>query len=64
MAKMKTHKGILKRMRRTRRGKIMRRRANRGHLLSGKSSKRRRRLRRRSQVPAGQVRAYARLMGA
>ena len=58
MAKMKTHKGIQKRMRRTRRGKIMRRRANRGHLLSGKSSKRRRRL------PAGQVRAYARLMGA
>jgi large subunit ribosomal protein L35 len=64
MAKMKGHKGIQKRMRRTRRGKVMRRRANRGHLMSGKRSKRRRRLRGKSQVMTGQARQYARLLKA
>jgi large subunit ribosomal protein L35 len=63
MPKGKTHKGIMKRMRRTRRGKIMRTRANRGHLLSGKSSQRKRRLRRKDTVKTGRVKVYARLMG-
>jgi len=63
MPKMKTHKGIRKRMKRTRRGKIMRRRANRGHLMSGKSSKRKRQLRRKATVDKGQVKIYARVIG-
>jgi large subunit ribosomal protein L35 len=45
MPKMKTHKGAKKRFKVTGTGKVMRRRAGKGHLLSGKSSKRRRKLR-------------------
>jgi large subunit ribosomal protein L35 len=44
MPKMKTHSGAGKRFRLTSTGKIMRRRANRGHLLEHKSSRRTRRL--------------------
>ena len=46
MPKMKTHKGIKKRVRVTARGKVKHKRANAGHLMSGKSGKRRRSLRR------------------
>jgi large subunit ribosomal protein L35 len=48
MAKLKpkTHKGLKKRVRVTGRGKVKRKQAFRGHLLSSRSSKRRRRLRR------------------
>jgi len=63
MPKGKTHKGVRKRMKLTRRGKITRRRANRGHLMSGKRGKRRRHLRGKATVAEGQVRTYARLMG-
>jgi len=42
--KMKTHKGAAKRYKITGSGKIMRRRINRGHLLTKKSAKRKRRL--------------------
>jgi large subunit ribosomal protein L35 len=44
MPKAKTHSGASKRFRITGSGKIMRRRANRNHLLEHKSSKRTRRL--------------------
>ena len=63
MPKMKSHKGIRKRMKLTRRGKVTRRRANRGHLMSGKSSKRKRQLRRKATVDKGQVKIYARVIG-
>jgi len=63
MPKMKSHKGIRKRMKSTRRGKVTRRRANRGHLMSGKSGKRRRQLRGKALVAKGQVKDYARLIG-
>jgi len=62
MPKGKTHKVTLKRMKLTRRGKVTRRRANRGHLMSGKSSKRRRKLRGKATVAKGQVKTYARLI--
>jgi large subunit ribosomal protein L35 len=62
MPKGKPHKGVLKRMKLTRRGKVTRRRANRGHLMSGKRSKRRRQLRRKATVAKGQVKTYARLI--
>jgi len=63
MPKMKSHKGIRKRMKLTRRGKVTRRRANRGHLMSGKSGKRRRQLRGKATVDKGQVKIYTRLIG-
>jgi large subunit ribosomal protein L35 len=62
MPKLKTHKGIQKRMRLTRRGKIVRRRANAGHLMSDKSGQRRRHIRRAALVHKTQVKTYTRLM--
>ena len=44
MPKTKTHSGAKKRFRLTGSGKVMRRRANRNHLLEHKPSKRTRRL--------------------
>ena len=45
MPKMKTHKGIKKRVRVTGKGKIKYKRPNAGHLMSGKSGSRRRAMR-------------------
>ena len=45
MPKMKTRKGVTKRMRVTKNGKVMRRKAGLRHLLSSKSRKRKRQLR-------------------
>lgn len=44
MPKQKTHKGLSKRVKVTGSGKIKRNRCNGGHLMSGKSSKVRRRV--------------------
>jgi large subunit ribosomal protein L35 len=44
MPKMKTHSGAKKRFKVTGTGKVMRRRANRNHLLEHKPTKRTRRL--------------------
>jgi large subunit ribosomal protein L35 len=44
MPKQKTHKGLTKRLKVTAGGKIKHRRPRGGHLLSGKSAKRRRRI--------------------
>lgn len=45
MAKRKPHKGLLKRIKVTGGGKVVRRKAFSGHLMSGKSGRRRQRLR-------------------
>lgn len=45
MPKLKTHRGAAKRFKVTGTGKILRRRANKSHLLTGKPSKRTRHLR-------------------
>ncbi len=45
MPKMKTHKGVKKRVKITKNGKIKRGMAGAGHLMSSKSAKRRRKLR-------------------
>ncbi len=45
MPKMKRHKGLAKRVRVSARGKVRYNKSNAGHLLSGKSGDRRRRLR-------------------
>jgi large subunit ribosomal protein L35 len=44
MPKLKTHKGLRARVRVTRRGKVMRRRPGKRHLMSSKNAKRRRKL--------------------
>lgn len=45
MPKQKTHKGMKKRFKLTASGKVKHRKRFRGHLLSGKTSKRKRHLR-------------------
>jgi large subunit ribosomal protein L35 len=45
MPKMKTNRGAAKRLKRTGSGKIRRMRANKSHILTKKSPKRKRRLR-------------------
>jgi large subunit ribosomal protein L35 len=50
MPKMKTHRGAAKRFRKTGTGKLVRSRSNKQHILTKKSSKRRRRLRKAALV--------------
>jgi len=45
MPKMKTHKGLKSRVRVTRNGKVVRRKAGKSHLMSSKNGKRSRQLR-------------------
>ncbi|MHC4338120.1 MAG: 50S ribosomal protein L35 [Planctomycetota bacterium] len=44
MPKQKTHKGLTKRVKVTAAGRVKRKRSGGGHLMSGKSAKRRRRI--------------------
>ena len=44
MGKQKTHKGLSKRVKVTGAGKVRRKRAGAGHLMSGKNAKHRRRV--------------------
>ena len=60
--KQKTHKGLQKRVRVTATGKLKRRRAGSGHLLSGKSGNRRRRLRRPTRVSSIQAKLIKRML--
>lgn len=60
--KQKTHRGAAKRFRVTRTGKVLHRKANRGHLLQKKSSSRKRRLSRAGEV-SGEKRDILRLLG-
>ena len=50
MPKLKTHKGVAKRFKVTGTGKLMYARAGRRHLLTGKSSRKMRHLRRAAEV--------------
>lgn len=50
MPKMKTHSGLKKRVRLTASGKLKRRKAFRSHILSSKTSKRKRQLRKATYV--------------
>jgi large subunit ribosomal protein L35 len=63
--KMKTHKGAAKRFKITGSGKIKRYRANKSHILTKKSAKRKRRLRRPSAISTrGEARNIKRLLSA
>jgi large subunit ribosomal protein L35 len=63
MPKMKTHSGTAKRFKVTATGKVMRRRANRNHLLEHKSSRVTRRLAGEQAVAANDVREIKKLLG-
>ncbi|HUZ21691.1 MAG TPA: 50S ribosomal protein L35 [Acidimicrobiales bacterium] len=63
MPKMKTDRGAAARFKVTGSGKIMRRRANRSHLLEKKSSVRTRRLKHEVEVAKGDRRQVRRLLG-
>jgi large subunit ribosomal protein L35 len=63
MPKMKTHSGASKRFRVTATGKIMRRRANRAHLLEHKSSTRTRRLANDVTLAPADTKKMKRLLG-
>ncbi len=62
MPKLKTHRGAKKRFKITATGKIKRRRANKSHLLTGKPSKRTRRLRQATLVSESDFRNIKRLL--
>jgi large subunit ribosomal protein L35 len=63
MPKMKAHSGSSKRFRVTGTGKIMRRRANRNHLLEHKSSTRTRRLFNEVTLSPADTKKVKRLLG-
>jgi large subunit ribosomal protein L35 len=55
--KLKTRSSAAKRYQKTKTGKILRRKAFRGHILEKKSQKRKRNLRRKSLVSSGDIHA-------
>jgi large subunit ribosomal protein L35 len=62
MPKMKPHSGASKRFRVTGSGKIMRRRANRAHLLEHKTSRRTRRLNNEVELAPADNRRISRML--
>lgn len=62
MPKMKSRSGARKRFKITGNGKIKRKRAFRNHILTKKSSKRKRQLRQESYVDASNEKAIRKLM--
>jgi large subunit ribosomal protein L35 len=63
MTKMKTRKAVKARFKVTGTGKLMRAKPGRRHILTKKSSKRKRHLKKQTLVHKGQVKMYSRLMG-
>lgn len=64
MPKAKTNKGLVKRVRVTKTGKVKISRAGRGHLLSKKSSKRRRHLRKKLIASKADAKKILQMLGA
>ena len=58
MPKMKTHRGAAKRFRYTKNGKVKRFKAYKSHLLSSKTRKRKRNLRKGTMVDSTDMRIY------
>ena len=63
MPKLKTHKGTAKRMKLTRTGKILRRRAFGGHLLAKKSKSRKRAINTTATVKGSMAKNIKRALG-
>jgi large subunit ribosomal protein L35 len=59
MPKAKTTKAIAKRFKKSARGKVLFARAGKGHLLTGKSRKQKRNLRRKARVSPGMEKKIA-----
>jgi large subunit ribosomal protein L35 len=62
MPKIKTHRGAAKRFKFTGTGKIMRSKAYKSHLLTGKNRKRKRNLRKKTLVDSTSVQAIRRVL--
>lgn len=62
MPKMKTHRGAAKRFKLTASGKIVRRRSLKQHILTSKTTKRKRRLRQPNLISAADMRKVQRLL--
>lgn len=62
MPKIKTHRGAAKRIKVSGKGKLMRRKAFHSHLLLGKSSKRKRRLKSYAVIESCDKRRIRRLL--
>lgn len=62
MPKMKTHRGAAKRFKKTGSGKLKRAKAYKGHLLTSKSPKTKRNLRKASLVSSSQEKAMKKLL--
>ncbi len=62
MPKIKTHSGSKKRFKVTGSGKIIRKKAYKSHLLSGKTRTRKRRLRKSTEVYKGDVKRIKHLI--
>ncbi len=60
---MKTKKAVAKRFRVTGKNKLMRTKPGRRHLLTKKTTKRKRNLRKKTLVDKAQLKTYSRLMG-
>lgn len=63
MPKMKTHRGAVKRLKRTGTGKFVRAQTGVRHLLEHKSSKKKRTLQREADLSPGDVRRARKLLG-
>jgi large subunit ribosomal protein L35 len=62
MPKMKTHSGAAKRFKKTGSGKIVRNKANKQHILTKKSTKRKRHMRGTEVVAAADTKCIKRLI--
>ena len=62
MPKMKTHRGAAKRLKRTGTGRLRRFKANKSHILTKKSTKRKRRLRKADLVAKSDEKRIKRML--
>ncbi len=63
MPKIKTHKGMSKRIKQTSSGKLLHRRAYRGHLFGGKQASLKREYVREFEVASGDTAAVKQMIG-
>ena len=63
MPKMKTHRGMAKRVRKTGTGKLMRAKAFKSHILTKKSQKRKRNFRHETEVAKADTKVVERQLG-
>lgn len=62
MSKIKTHRGAAKRFRLTKSGKVKRAKANKSHILTKKTSKRKRSLRKMGYASAADTKVIKKLI--